>query len=85
MRVNACMRTLAADIQALYHDLVTDLQGGKTFPLTQADCHNTIQLLHAFYCSDEKQQWIDVQAQAISQRLGRPNEGISMLYRCSVM
>ena len=42
----------------------------------------TIQLLHALYRSDEIGGWVDVE-NAVSTRLGRPDESLSKLYRLS--
>jgi predicted dehydrogenase len=65
----------------VYRDLVDDLNGVKRFPVTRQDCLNTINLLHAFYRSDEIGSAVDVQAGAPSSRLGRPNNEIAALYR----
>lgn len=65
----------------VYRDLVEDLAGGRPFPVTRQDCLNTLNLLHAFYRSDEVGGWVDVQAGIPSDRLGRPNDSVSDLYR----
>lgn len=67
--------------QQVYRDLVEDMQGGQPYPVNRRDCFNTLNLLHAFYRSDEVDSWVDVQAGVKSSRLGRPNEEISNLYR----
>ena len=65
----------------IYRDLVDDLAGLRPFPVDRRDCLNTLNLLHAFYRSDEVGGWIEVQAGHPSDRLGRPNEEVSRLYR----
>jgi predicted dehydrogenase len=65
----------------VYRDLVDDLNGRRPYPVDRRDCLNTLNLLHAFYRSDEVGGWIDVQAGEPSQRLGRPNDEVSRLYR----
>jgi predicted dehydrogenase len=67
--------------QQVYRDLVDDMQGRRTFPVSREDCLRTINLLHAFYRSDEIGGWVDVRAGLASSRMGRPNEEISKLYR----
>jgi UDP-N-acetyl-2-amino-2-deoxyglucuronate dehydrogenase len=67
--------------QQVYRDLVDDMQGRKLYPVTRQDCLGTINLLHAFYRSDEVGSWVDVQAGAPSDRMGRANDEISALYR----
>ncbi len=67
--------------QQVYRDLVEDMQGRKPYPVDRQDCLNTINLLHAFYRSDEVGGWVDVQAGVPSSRMGRPNDEISNLYR----
>ena len=65
----------------MYRDIVADLQGGSPYPVDREDCLNTLKLLHAFYRSDEAGSWIDVSDDAESERLGKPDEQISTLYR----
>ena len=43
--------------------------------------YNTIKLLHAFYLSDEKSNWVNLNDEIVSQRLGRENDEISNLFR----
>ena len=68
----------------VYRELVDDLTGRRPFPVTRQDCLNTLNLLHAFYRSDEIGGWVDVQKGEPSVRLGRSNEEISSLYRTPV-
>ena len=65
----------------MYRDIVADFAGSRPYPVDRDDCRATIQLLHAFYRSDETGGWTDVSANLESSRLGRPNEAISDLYR----
>ena len=65
----------------VYRELVDDMSGKRPFPVTRQDCLNTLNLLHAFYRSDETRNWVDVQKGDPSVRLGRPNDDISKLYR----
>jgi UDP-N-acetyl-2-amino-2-deoxyglucuronate dehydrogenase len=67
--------------QTVYRDLVDDLTERKPYPVDRQDCLNTLNLLHAFYRSDEVGSWVDVQAGHPSNRLGRANDAISNLYR----
>ena len=68
----------------VYRNIVADLSGRGTFPIDRFDCLNSLKLLHAFYRSHEEGQWVDVQTSSSSDRLGRPNENISRLYRTPV-
>lgn len=65
----------------MYEDIAGDLLGGRPYPVTREDCLNTIQLLHAFYTSDEANDWVDLTAGPESPRLGRPDEELAKLYR----
>jgi UDP-N-acetyl-2-amino-2-deoxyglucuronate dehydrogenase len=65
----------------VYREMVDDLTGKRPFPVTREDCLGTLNLLHAFYRSDEIGGWVDVQKGVPSDRLGRRNEEISNLYR----
>ncbi len=65
----------------VYRNLVADLAGKGTFPVNRQDCLNSLNLLHAFYRSDEVGGWVDVPDGVPSDRLGRPNDEISGLYR----
>jgi predicted dehydrogenase len=67
----------------VYREMVDDLTGVRPFPVTRQDCLNTLNLLHAFYRSDEIGGWVDVQKGVPSDRLGRANDEISKLYRTS--
>ena len=53
----------------------------ENFHLSMNDCYNTIKLLHAFYLSDEKSNWVNLNDEIVSLKLGRENDEISNLFR----
>lgn len=65
----------------MYRDIVADFGGTAPYPVDRNDCLATLELLHAFYRSDEKGSWVDVSGGGESIRLGRPDDAISALYR----
>ena len=65
----------------IYKDIASSLLDNEPFPLGRQECLNTIKLLNAFYRSDEECGWVKVATAKQSDRLGRPNEEISKLYR----
>jgi UDP-N-acetyl-2-amino-2-deoxyglucuronate dehydrogenase len=65
----------------MYDDIVGALNNRVDYPVSAADCRDTLRLLHAFYCSDESGGWVDVDGDAESERLGRSDEAISAIYR----
>jgi UDP-N-acetyl-2-amino-2-deoxyglucuronate dehydrogenase len=65
----------------MYSDIVRHFSGGSPYPVSREDCHATLKLLHAFYRSDEAGDWVKVDSDAQSERLGRNNEVVSNLYR----
>ena len=65
----------------MYRDIRTAGDKGAPFPVTQNDALSTLQLLHAFYRSDEIGQSVDVGPNCQSTRLGKQNEAVSELYR----
>ncbi len=65
----------------LYEKIYSSLSDGASFTVSRQDCLHTIRLLHAFYRSDEKSGWQDVNEDGESARLGKENEQISNLYR----
>lgn len=65
----------------MYADIVGHFSGQSPYPVSYADCIATLRLLHAFYRSDEAGSWVNVDSSEQSDRLGRPNEQISDLYR----
>jgi predicted dehydrogenase len=67
----------------MYRDIVAFFKDRTAYPVSRDDCLGTLKLLHAFYRSDEAGGWVDVDSDEQSDRLGRPNEAISNLYRTS--
>ena len=65
----------------LYKDIYHSISSGASYPVSQHDCLQTIRLLHAFYRSDEKNGWQQVDEDGESIRLGQENNEISNLYR----
>ena len=65
----------------MYRDIVSSSVNGMPYPVSREDCLGTLRLLHAFYRSDEAKDWVDVSSDQQSNRLGRPNEEISNIYR----
>ena len=65
----------------LYKDIAKDKKKIKKFPVDFKDCYKTIQLLNAFYVSNEKKNIVNVKDVLDSKKLGKKNEKISRLYR----
>ena len=65
----------------MYRDIVAEFQDGTPYPVDQNDCLQTLKLLHAFYRSDEAGNWVNVDSDDESIRLGKPDEETSNLYR----
>ncbi len=66
---------------AMYRDIVAMFRDRSPYPVSREDALSTIRLLHAFYRSDEQGGWVTVDTAEQSERLGRPDEDISRLYR----
>ncbi len=67
----------------IYKEIVGHLEGRASYPVLFEDTLSTIGLLNAFYLSDERQSWVDVNAAGDSIRLGREDDGLAKLYRAS--
>lgn len=67
--------------EKMYRDILAFLDQGIDYPVNRKDCLGTIKLLHAFYRSDEGDGWVDVDSNDQSDRLGRPDNTLSDLYR----
>jgi predicted dehydrogenase len=65
----------------MYRDIAAFFGRQAPYPVDRNDCLRTIQLLHAFYRSDEAGGWVDVDDPAESPRLGRPDDTLAALYR----
>lgn len=68
----------------IYQDIVVACRGEQPFPVTRTDTMATIQLLNAFYRSDENCGWVDVASVGESSRLGRFDDELASLYRTEV-
>ncbi len=68
----------------LYRSIFESLSENKPYLISQEDCFQTINLLHAFYCSDEQGKSINVSSRPQSSRLGRIDDKLSSLYRTKI-
>lgn len=67
----------------MYRDISAFFNQKVPYPVNQSDCLSTIQLLHAFYRSDETGGWVTMECDDESARLGKPDEALADLYRTS--
>ena len=67
--------------QLIYNDIYASMSSGTEYSVSQQDCLKSIRLLHAFYRSNEKNNWQEVDEDGESSALGRSNDEISNLYR----
>ena len=65
----------------IYEEIVAFFREGSAFSAPYEDALSTLQLLNAFYVSDERGGWVDVASAGDSSRLGTPNESLADLYR----
>lgn len=65
----------------LYKDIVSALEGDKPFSVAYEDVLASMRLLNAFYRSNEKGGWVNVDDDAESDLLGRADEELAALYR----
>jgi UDP-N-acetyl-2-amino-2-deoxyglucuronate dehydrogenase len=65
----------------VYRQIVAFFEKGEPFSIDRRDCLGTLNLLHAFYRSDETGGWTDTENSAESTRLGKPDEKLAQLYR----
>jgi predicted dehydrogenase len=70
--------------ELLYNDIYESMSKNIDYSISHEDCFKSIQLLHAFYRSDEKNEWQFVNEDGESSRLGRENNEISELYRSKI-
>lgn len=68
----------------MYRDIVSEFRNGIPYPVDHDDCLQTLKLLHAFYRADEAGNWVKVDSNEESSRLGTANEAISKLYRTPI-
>jgi UDP-N-acetyl-2-amino-2-deoxyglucuronate dehydrogenase len=64
----------------LYQEIRDALLEGKPYSIQREDADNTLQLLHAFYCSEETGKSVKPGSEE-SVRLGRADEKLAKLYR----
>ena len=67
--------------QLIYDDIYASMSSGTEYSVSQQDCLKSIRLVHAFYRSNEKNNWQEVNEDGESSVLGRSNDEISNLYR----
>lgn len=67
--------------EKIYQEIVDHFRGDALYPIFYEDALATIQLLNAFYISDERQGWVDVAGAGDSVRLGRVDNNLASLYR----
>lgn len=67
----------------IYEEIVASFEKGLPFPVDFEDTLATIQLLNAFYISDETQGWVNVPEAGDSRRLGRLDNDLANIYRAS--
>lgn len=67
--------------EKLYQEISGFFHENKPFSVSADDSVKTLQLLNAFYRSDEVGGWADVDSEQESTRLGRSDEELADLYR----
>ena len=67
--------------EQLYREIVACYAKGDSFSVPREDALSSIQLLNAFYVSDEIGKWVNVAEAGDSKRLGRADEDLANLYR----
>jgi len=67
--------------KVIYEGVYDVLQDGGSAAVEFEDGLATLRLLHAIYRSDEDREWIKMDDQLESRRLGREDDAISALYR----
>jgi len=65
----------------IYEEIFETLNERAKYSVTFDDALATIQLLNAFYLSDENQNWVDVSSSSESIRLGKLDNELANLYR----
>ena len=65
----------------IYNQINNDLNFSLEYSPSYNDSLNTLNLLHAFYVSNETKKWINLSEELESENLGKSNEKISNLYR----
>ena len=65
----------------VYNDIVSHFRTKKKYPISETDCMNTLNVLDAFYRSNEIGNWVSPDDKNYSQYLGEENKELSDLYR----
>jgi UDP-N-acetyl-2-amino-2-deoxyglucuronate dehydrogenase len=65
----------------IYSELAGIFRSGHAYSVAYTDALASIQLLNAFYVSDERGSWVSVPESGDSVRLGRADESLANLYR----
>ncbi len=65
----------------IYREISAFFNEGVPFSVAESDSTSTLQLLNAFYRSDEAREWVEVDSEGESTRLGREDESLASLYR----
>ena len=69
----------------IYEEIVDAFQKDHKFPVTYEDTLTTIQLLNAFYISDESKNWVNVATAGDSERLGCVDNKLADIYRTNFL
>ncbi len=67
--------------EQLYREIAAFFATDTPFSVAFEDARDTINLLNAFYVSDERGGYVDVASAGDSARLGRPDDELANLYR----
>jgi len=65
----------------MYEDIKDDFKKKKKYSINFRDCLKTVELINAFYVSDEKNKTVKVNSSGNSKRLGRADKKISKIYK----
>ena len=66
--------------KVLFESIEQSMREDCSYLIGKDDCFNTINLLHAFYCSDEQSVEVKISSNLESTRLGKRDDKLSSLY-----
>ena len=66
---------------SMYKDIADHINGKNSYPISEKECLETIRLLHSCYASDELNEWVNINENIHSTRLGKENNLLSEEYR----
>ena len=66
---------------SMYKDIADHINGKNIYPISEKECLETIRLLHSCYASDELNEWVNINENIHSTRLGKENNLLSEEYR----